>query len=296
MSLTVTVLKGLPGSRKSSWAKEQVDKNINGTKIINKDSLRLMFDNSHYSNHSEEFIKKARKVLIELCLVEGKHVILDDTNLKPTDEQSIRDIVREITSEHGLKVSVKVQDFTDIPLERCIADDLKRLNSVGEKVIRDMYDKYLKPKKIELVQDETLEKVAIIDIDGTVCEKNNRSPFDWKKVGEDTPRKNIISIVETLAREYKIIFMSGRDECCYKETHDWILTYFSRQVSKFENHELHMRPKDDMRKDVIIKKELYEKYVEGKYYVVGVLDDRDQTVNGWRSIGLDCLQVAEGQF
>jgi len=44
--LTVTILKGLPGSGKTTWAKEQIAKSPGNYKRINKDDLREMLDNS----------------------------------------------------------------------------------------------------------------------------------------------------------------------------------------------------------------------------------------------------------
>lgn len=57
-----------------------------------------------------------------------------------------------------------------------------------------------------------------------------------------------------------------------------------------------MRPEGDIRKDSIVKRELFEKYVRPYYNIEFVLDDRNQVVEMWRSLGLKCLQVAEGDF
>ena len=46
-----------------------------------------------------------------------------------------------------------------------------------------------------------------------------------------------------------------------------------------------------------MKKEVYHKYIEGKYDVLFVLEDRDQAVAMWRKeLGLTCLQVEYGDF
>lgn len=46
-----------------------------------------------------------------------------------------------------------------------------------------------------------------------------------------------------------------------------------------------------------MKRELYETFVEGKYNVRLVLDDRNQVVDMWRDeLGLTCFQVAPGDF
>lgn len=57
-----------------------------------------------------------------------------------------------------------------------------------------------------------------------------------------------------------------------------------------------MRPEGDIRKDSIVKREIFENYIRDYYNIQFVLDDRNQVVEMWRSLGLKCLQVAEGDF
>jgi len=57
-----------------------------------------------------------------------------------------------------------------------------------------------------------------------------------------------------------------------------------------------MRETGSTEKDAIIKERIFRKEIEPKYDVKFILDDRDQVVKMWRSIGLKCLQVAEGAF
>jgi hypothetical protein len=58
-----------------------------------------------------------------------------------------------------------------------------------------------------------------------------------------------------------------------------------------------MRAAGDFRKDAIIKKEIFSNYVEGKYFVELVLDDRNQVVDLWRNdLQLPCFQVFYGDF
>ena len=77
----VYLTKGLPGSGKSTWAKEMVSKNPNSYKRVNKDDLRAMLDNGKHSEDAEKFILNVRDSIILLALENGKHVIVDDTNL-----------------------------------------------------------------------------------------------------------------------------------------------------------------------------------------------------------------------
>jgi len=58
----------------------------------------------------------------------------------------------------------------------------------------------------------------------------------------------------------------------------------------FEN--LFMRPDDDFRPDVEIKREIYEKHIRDNYDVLFCLDENAEIVELWRSLGLVCLDCA----
>lgn len=59
---------------------------------------------------------------------------------------------------------------------------------------------------------------------------------------------------------------------------------------------LFMRRTGDTRKDNIIKREIFNEHIRGKYNVLFVLDDRSRVVREWRAMGLTVFQVAEGNF
>ncbi len=93
---------------------------------------------------------------------------------------------------------------------------------------------------------------------------------------------------------YKIVFFSGRDAVCRAHTISWLNTHFGWHESDYE---LSMRPQNDNRKDAIIKQELFEQHILGRYYVEFVVDDRQQVVDMWRrTLGLTCIQVDYGDF
>ena len=139
-----------------------------------------------------------------------------------------------------------------------------------------------------------MKPAIIVDIDGTIAHRiTDRSPYDWHRVGEDGPDYILIDL---LFRYYhsgiNIILMSGRDSVCEAETEEWIKTH----MWDLNDYLLLMRKEKDKRKDTIVKQELYEEHVKDKYNVMFVLDDRNQVVEMWRSLGLKCLQVAPGKF
>lgn len=279
----VILLKGLPASGKSTYAKALVDESPNSYKRINNDDFRKMLDNGHYSPSMEKFIKKAVDALVLLALEEGKHVILDNTHLSESSVNRIKELVKG-------KAEVIIEDkFLEVPLETCIKNDLKRLESVGKDVIVEMHEKYVKTTN-PIIQDKSLPNAIIVDIDGTLAHMKNRSPFDWQRVGEDECDEIIKGIVNSYDNLGVTIVMSGRDGSCRDITIKWL------EDNNIIYDMLFMRAEGDFRKDSIVKRELFDNNIKDKYYIEYVLDDRLQTVNMWRSIGLKCLQVQEGNF
>ncbi len=140
-----------------------------------------------------------------------------------------------------------------------------------------------------------LPHAVICDVDGTVAVRGDRGAYDYSSVHLDLPNKPIIEVVHRLVGDHReIIFVSGREDSCYDQTCAWLQKHlgicFSEAVT------LYMRKTGDYRKDASVKREIYEKYIEDNYQVDYVLDDRTQVVEMWRSLGLVCLQVANGDF
>ena len=276
------MLKGLPASGKSTYAKELVKK---GWKRVNKDDLRAMIDDSIWSKKNEASIKEIEACIANHYLQDTKeNVVVDDTNF------AYEDFWRKEAETVGAEFEVK---FFDTPLKECIKRDaLRGDKSVGEKVIRGMYNQYLKSeiKKPEI--NDNLPFCYIFDIDGTLAKMNDRSPYDWSKVDTDIPNQPIVDLYQSLhIPTVEMIIVSGRDSSCRAKTEDWLF----HKAGIIYDH-LYMRPEGDMRKDVEIKREIYENHIKGKYNVIAVFDDRDQVVEFWRSQGLTCLQVDEGNF
>lgn len=138
----------------------------------------------------------------------------------------------------------------------------------------------------------SLPKAIIVDIDGTLAQRGDRSPFEWLRVGEDKVKRPIRDLVNVYAgMGIRIILMSGRDEVCRNQTMNWL------SMNCIDWDSLHMRPEKNMEKDTIIKRRLYDQFVKDQYEVIFVLDDRDSVVEMWRKdLGFTCLQVDYGNF
>lgn len=150
--------------------------------------------------------------------------------------------------------------------------------------------------------DPELPNAIVVDIDGTVATKSDRSPYDYSRVYEDSVSENVASIVHWLY-DYRetdspnapeIIFLSGRSNDCRAETEKWLEEKFWTNYQEFK---LFMRPSDDpSTADFIVKDRLFNQYVAENYNVIGVFDDRRQVVEMWRTKGLTVLDVAGNKF
>lgn len=291
----VILLKGLPASGKSTYAKKLIREYPGAYKRINKDDLRAMMDNSYHSKGNEKFVLKVRDFIIMEALRDGKHVIIDDTNLASKHEVRVRQLVDMYKKESGHQATVEVK-FFDIPLEECIRRDLKRQNSVGERVIRRMYNQFIlersdrDPKYRE--QNPNLPKAIICDLDGTLAILNGRNPFIADKCDEDILNEPVANIVKQYHQlGYHIILLSGRLDTYKPQTLIWLAKH------EIPYHGLFMRVAGDMRKDSIVKKEFFDQQIKDKYFVEFILDDRNQVVDLWRrELNLPCLQVNYGDF
>lgn len=279
---TLLMLKGLPASGKSTYAKELVEKH--DWYRVNKDDLRAMVHNSRWGKEREKFILHWRNEIIKDSLGGYKNVVVDDTNFAPKHEATLR----AIATVHKVEFEVK---FFDVPVEECIKRDLGRLNSVGEKVIRQMYNQYLRPDN-DYFPPEDMPPAIICDIDGTLAHMRDRGPFEWEKVGGDILDDAVASVVHNFKNNgFGIVLLSGRDSVCRPQTEEWLKSF------DIPYDHLYMRESGDMRKDNIVKRELFDKHIRDSYQIEFVLDDRNQVVDMWRyELGLKVLQVEDGDF
>lgn len=311
----VIILTGLSGSGKSTFAQRFCLENANWLRV-NRDDLRrslLPVSLGEYwktwpdqeKDRIETLVNELQKTAILEGLRRGWHVLIDNTNLR----QRYFNEFRKLLMAHFDEVDVSYK-LMDTPLEECIRRDSARPDSVGEDGIRRQAEQLATLKANFKFEPEILRRNAtangpasgpslpyciLVDIDGTVAQRGDRSPFDWHRVGIDTPKWPIIRLVQSLkASGYTIIFLSGRDAVCRSETMAWLEQYFDW---KSADYHLFMRPRNDNRKDFVVKHELFDQHIRDRYQVELVIDDRQQVVDLWRrTLKLTCVQVDYGNF
>ena len=282
------ILQGIPASGKSTWAREFIRNNTGYVRVCRDDFRRMR--GLYWIPEQEGMISAWEDSCIEEALKEYS-VVIDATNLNPKTIAKWEGIAKKF------KVEIEYRMFST-PLEECLARDAKRgSESVGAAVIKDFYYKYMvdNVKTVEqtyITQNPKLAKAIICDLDGTMCIHNGRGPFEYNKCDTDLLNEAVAKIVRSYHNHThgSIIYMSGREDFCREKSIAWLTKH------NLFNGLLYMRPTGDHRKDVVIKKELFDKHVKDQYFIDFCLDDRDGIVKLWRDMGLPCMQVNYGNF
>ena len=266
------LMRGLPASGKSTVAK-QLQKDIPDTVRLNKDLMREMLHFGEYNWRNEKQINQLEEFIAETLIRNGVNVIIDDTNLF----QKHFDKWKALAVKCG-SLFIEAKQTTD--WRECVERDYNREKPVGEYVIKNF--------AMSLGQVEG--DFVICDLDGTLCDITDRRHLvnagggekDWKAFFENIPgdkvRYEVAEHVKFLNKiGYKIVYLSGRPEEYKQQTMEWLNKY-----GLDFNFTLIMRKKGDRRDDVIVKREMLNKYFPDRTKILGVIDDRPSVIRMWK--------------
>lgn len=302
---TLRIYRGIPGSGKTTdalqWINTPSDVGAPKKIRVSRDDLRKATYGVYWGEQIDEnLITKLEHSAIDIGLKAGADVAVDATNLRASNVKKL------ITLARKHNATVEFMDF-EVSLATALERDAAREKPVGERVVRSFYDRYTRkgklvaPPEVEAGPlfkpaaewDLMLPDAIIVDIDGTLAHipEGGRSPYDGSRVHEDLVDeaiREIVTIIDTYG--WNILITSGRDAKYRRVTADWL------EDKGIWYDRIFMRPEGDQRNDAIVKDELYEQNIRGKYNVRFVLDDRNRVVDMWRAKGLKTLQVAPGDF
>ena len=151
-----------------------------------------------------------------------------------------------------------------------------------------------------------MKNTIIFDLDGTLALIDKRRDFSRKPNGKidfkilhdpsnihlDKPNPPVVKMAQMFAQNgFNIVIFSGRSDKTKFTTKSW-LTH-----NRVPFHKLVMRPHKTMNfvPDEVLKKDMLDKHLDINDIFM-VVDDRQKVVDMWRSLGLICLQAAEGNF
>ena len=151
-----------------------------------------------------------------------------------------------------------------------------------------------------------MKNTIIFDLDGTLALIDKRRELSTKPNGKidfdklhdpslikhDKPNWPVIKIAQLFAeQEFKIVIFSGRSDKTATATLSWL------SQNKVPFNKLVMRPHKTMNfvSDEILKKDMLDNHADINDIFM-VVDDRQKVVDLGRSLGLICIQVADGNF
>jgi hypothetical protein len=251
------------------------------------------------NKEQEDLVSKIQDDVIVRGVAAGKRVIVHDTNL---NQKSPKRIKRLFDGD----VRFAVMDFTTIDVETCIRRDQFRPDRVGAEVIKNMARQLNKPWRLtdDFMNDVTLSpvyvprvgahKAILFDLDGTMAKHVSRSPYDYSRVLTDEVHPHIRKMVNGYHESgYVCMGLSGRPDIdnVRRDTEHWL------ENNDVLFHKLYMRPADQLTEnDADVKQFLFDLYIRDNYDVEVMLDDRNRVVRRMRKLGINVLQVAEGDF
>ena len=298
----VMIVRGLPGSGKSTFAKRWVMQDPENRVRVSRDDLRHQLYGKYYglTIHQESTITKMEWALMKAALSSRQSVIIDNQNLK---EAYVYPYLK-IALDH--KVPVLHKDFK-VDIDVVLAQNSQREKDriVPEDKILAFQRKYFKDGKFpafpvlmesfdeQYVPDTSLPEAILLDVDGTAMNMSpTRGPYDFHLVLEDTPNPAVVRTIQAFkAQGVKVVVLSGRDDSCLDDT------LLSLEVAGIEVDEIHMRITGDRRKDYIIKKEIFDAKIRHNYNILFAMDDRNSVVEMYRKdLKLPVFQVNYGDF
>lgn len=289
----IMVTRGLPGSGKSTWAREQ------DAVRVNRDDIRMQLFGTYsgLSWDEEQIVTKVEESSVEAALKSGRDVVVDAMHLR----------MRYAKKWFGFSEDVEFVDF-NATLDELLERNRTRTKPVPDSLIRDLYAKFVRkgelvappirtprerPRPFEQSDSDSKLKIVIVDIDGTIAYNNgHRSHYDYTKVLDDEPISDVIEIVDALYETYQVVYVSGRDESCRDDTLEWL----QRKTPLWAtDEELFMRHEGDGRADYLVKRDLLDEVTRAYpgRYIVGVIDDRPQVLDMWHDLGLTTFRVGD---
>jgi len=298
------ILVGAPGSGKSTFARYFLRTEDNWIRV-NRDDFRLMqFGDSLMIPFYEERISKMVEASVLTLLKSDTNVIIDATN---TSLRTIQDMIHTYTEYADICFKV-----FDLPVDELVKRCDKRYEETGKFISKSVVERNVAnlkhtlekfdfapiPRKVQVAttsyatQDKNLPKAVICDLDGTLSLLNGRDPYNAATCDNDLLNEPVAAALKIAKQQgYQVILLSGREDKFREPT----VRFLDKHQIGYDL--LLMRTSNDFRKDNIIKRELFEGEIQGKYFVEFLLDDRNQVVDMWRKdLHLPCFQVNYGDF
>ena len=292
----LVIMRGLPGSGKSTWAKAWVNEDpINRVRLNWDDMRNMMGPYWVLERENTNVLKELREKFLTHMMERNWDIVCDNMNLNPKEIEFYKNIVEEFNKD-GHSYTIEFKDFF-IPVEECIRRDAMRANPIGEKTIKSLFHKYMPlivgsehRKKIESQPTYRANKpdCIIVDMDGTLAfNLSGRNFFDdIDMIKYDTPLLATVSILRAMKMTgtCNIFIVTGRSEKSREATENWLTE------NNIPFDKVFMREEGDFSHSNDFKQKVYEENIKNNYNVLFVLDDDTKCMKMYQEQGLICMK------
>ena len=295
----IILTQGIQGSGKTTYAKQWVEKDPVNRVRWNNDDCRKMCG-PYWIPERENFISEIREKFILNAMKMGKDIVVDDMNLNQKTIAYYNDLV-DYFNLNNTKTKEEAYDLVYktffIPLEECIKRDSLRPNPIGEKIIKETFNRYkyymrdlnnaeILYNRIEL--DKSLPNCIIVDLDNTLAYAFKRPWFGVEAASQmvlDKVNEQLKTILNSFNSNIEIIIMSGRavgDEA--KSSLAWLIQ------NGIHYNDAYFRNENDYRTGDLVKLENYNRYIKGKFNVLAAVEDDPKCIKMYQEQGIFVLQ------
>lgn len=143
---TIYVMVGIPGSGKSTWAREQCASRK--AVIVNRDAIRSMLTGNSQKmvgdSTFEELVTRIEDDAVYNAINSEKNVILDATNTRVKATVRRMDSLAASALRYNGPFPKIVPVVMDTPFDECLARNAQREHPVPEQVLHSMHSRLVK--------------------------------------------------------------------------------------------------------------------------------------------------------
>lgn len=139
--------RGIPGSGKSTWAREWVSEDPKHRVRYNNDDIRNMLG-EYWVPSRENLVSALRDTFLYKAMFFGYDIVIDNMNLNPKEVEFYIKAIDTHNNPTGIVANMVREpyflEFKDFPtpLSECIDRDSKREHPIGKDTITQIYNKY----------------------------------------------------------------------------------------------------------------------------------------------------------
>lgn len=135
------------------------------------------------------------------------------------------------------------------------------------------------------------ETAIVVDLGGTLAHRGDRPKADYMtRFHEDQVDETVRELVNLMSENgTMIIILTGQREKSREITEKWL------RDNNVRFDLLLMKPDGDKRDTLVWKKFIYDTVLKDQIKIKYILEDREDTVEMWRSNHVRCFQTASGQ-